>query len=103
MRSVSRLIVVIFMLMVMVSWAVSQEPVKLNGSEGMSLLARLTNSPPGLDNSTKNLNNSNSIQKPTAYGRASGDLWSWGSKPKDPQWAHEEEDDYLNESNLFPV
>jgi hypothetical protein len=58
MCSISRLIVALFMLTAMASWTLSQEQVKLNGSEGISLLASLANGPLSLNNSTQNLNNS---------------------------------------------
>ncbi len=101
MSSISRLIVALFMLTAMVSWTLSQEPVKLNGSEGLSLLANLASGHLSLNNRTQNLNNS--TQSPTAVGSASGDLWPWGSRPKDPPWEHEEEVDYINESDLLPA
>ncbi len=131
MNSIRRLIILLIMLMIMAALTCSQEPVKLNGSEGMALLKSITESPlvqannnnlqnpanisqnqtntsRNLTNSSQNLTNTsqnlmNSPQNPsTAGSEANSDLWSWGSRPKNPPGSQPEED-YLNESDLWAI
>lgn len=63
----------------------------------MALLKSLTKGSSYLNNSS--LNSTNISANMTNVGNASGDLWSWGSKPKDPPLRQaQSEYDYLNDS-----
>ena len=101
MNSVRRLIVILFLLSGMAAMTYSQTPVKLNGSEGLALLKSLTKAP--MDTNSTSLNNTslnatNSSTKLTT-AKNSGDIWSWGSRPKDPPIGQAQSgDDYLNDT-----
>jgi hypothetical protein len=102
MNSVRRLIVILFLLSGMAAQTYSQAPVKLNGSEGMALLKSLTKGPLNTNSTVLNnssLNATNGTTKSTMARNSSDDLWSWGSKPKDPPLGQDQSgDDYLNDS-----
>jgi len=101
MNSVRRLIVILFLLSGMAAMTYSQAPVKLNGSEGMALLKSLTKAPmdpnsTSLNNTSLNANNSSTK---LTMAKNSGDIWSWGSRPKDPPIGQAQSgDDYLNDT-----
>jgi hypothetical protein len=101
MNSLRRLIVILFLLLGMAALTCSQAPVKLNGSEGMSLLKSLTKAPMDSNNTSLNntsLNATNNSTKLT-MAKNSGDIWSWGSRPKDPPLGQDQPGyDYLNDS-----
>lgn len=101
MNSVRRLIVILFLLSGMAALTYSQAPVKLNGSEGLALLKSLTKAPMETNSTSlnnKSLNAINSSTKLTA-AKNSGDIWSWGSRPKDPPIGQAQSgDDYLNDT-----
>lgn len=100
MNSLGRLIVILFLLLGLAALTNSQVPVKLNGSEGMALLNSLTKEPMGmnstsLNNSSLNATNSTNLTK----AKNSGDIWSWGSRPKDHPLGQDQPGyDYLNDS-----
>jgi hypothetical protein len=102
MNSVRRLIVILFLLSGMAALTYSQAPVKLNGSEGMALLKSLTEVPMDANNTSLNntsLNATNSSTKLTMARNSTGDIWSWGSRPKDPPLGQDQPGyDYLNDS-----
>jgi hypothetical protein len=101
MNSVRRLLVILFLLSGMAALTYSQAPVKLNGSEGLALLKSLTKAP--MDTNSTSLNNTslNATNSSTklAMAKNSGDIWSWGSRPKDPPIGQAQSgDDYLNDT-----
>jgi len=102
MNSVRRLIVILFLLSGMAALTYSQAPVKLNGSEGMALLKSLTKGPLNMNNTSLNnssLNATNSSTKLTMARNSTGDIWSWGSRPKDPPLRQSSSgDDFLNDT-----
>lgn len=100
MNSVRQLIVILFLLSGMAALTYGQVPVKLNGSDGMALLKSLTKGPLNMNNTSLNntsLNATNSTTKLTLSGNSSDNIWSWGSRPKDPPLRRDQSgDDYLN-------
>lgn len=100
MNSVRQLIVILFLLSGMAALTYGQVPVKLNGSDGMALLKSLTKGPLNMNNTSLNntsLNATNSTTKLTLAGNSSDNIWSWGSRPKDPPLRRDQSgDDYLN-------
>lgn len=100
------MIIILFLLLGMAALTYSQAPVKLNGSEGMALLNSLTKAP--MDTNSTSLNNTslnntslNATNNPTNLTKAkdSGDIWSWGSRPKDHPLGQDQPGyDYLNDS-----
>ncbi len=98
MSYMKRLILVLFLLMLMTALTYSQTPIKLNGSEGLSLLNSLTQSP--LNQTNDSLNATNQTTNLNGINGTSSDFWSWGTKPKNyPGYygTDNSTDDYLSD------
>lgn len=99
MNCMKRLIMIALLLLIMAALTYSQTPVKLNGSEGIALLQRMTKSHLNLNNTS--LNATNSSANLIMPRNTSGNLDSWGGKPKNPPLPGSQPgDDYLNDPIL---
>ena len=97
------LILILFSLLVMASFACSQMPVRLNGSAGLTLLNSLTEGSLNQTNASLNATNNltNNSTNLNGFLDTSSDFRSWGTEPKNyPLFVSGTGTDYLNDSSI---
>ncbi|MFB3765679.1 MAG: hypothetical protein ACE14P_10600 [Methanotrichaceae archaeon] len=89
-------ILILPLLMLTIALTYSQMPIRLDGSNGLSILNGLTESPPNQTNNSLNGSN-NTTNLNEIKGMSSSDFWSWGTRPKNYSEYGTAETDYLSD------